>query len=404
MRVLGLDPGSRRTGYGLVEKSGNRLRCVAHGDRAPAAPPRPPAAPARDRHPRRRADRAATPRRAWWSRRRSTTRASARRWCWATCAGHCWSPPVQRGIEVAEYSPREIKMSVTGNGAAAKEQVAFMVHAPARAHRGACRPTRRTPWRARSATSSARGFRRPPVPPRRPRTRLEALLAADRAPARAELIASLRGTLAGIDGRARAWSRPGGVGYLVHVSTHTAQALPEPRRARCSSTPTRWCARTRTCCSVSPRSRSAACSSCSSRVSGVGPKVALGVLSGLKPRGAGARDPRREHGGAGRHPGVGRKTAERLIVELRDKIDVRRPLGAEARRRPARQGRGVPPRSERFDDAVAALVKLGYSRPQAQDADRGSVAEGGGVLSLEDLVRRALARLGKVPRSTRSAD
>ena len=37
MRVLGLDPGSRRTGYGLVEKNGNRLRCVAQGAIVPAA-------------------------------------------------------------------------------------------------------------------------------------------------------------------------------------------------------------------------------------------------------------------------------------------------------------------------------------------------------------------------------
>src|SRR5262245_60919054 len=37
MRVLGLDPGSRRTGYGLVEKSGNRLRCVVQGAIAPPA-------------------------------------------------------------------------------------------------------------------------------------------------------------------------------------------------------------------------------------------------------------------------------------------------------------------------------------------------------------------------------
>src|SRR5262249_43466797 len=37
MRVLGLDPGSRRTGFGIVEKSGNQLRCLRHGTVAPAA-------------------------------------------------------------------------------------------------------------------------------------------------------------------------------------------------------------------------------------------------------------------------------------------------------------------------------------------------------------------------------
>ena len=58
------------------------------------------------------------------------------------------------------------------------------------------------------------------------------------------------------------------------------------------------------------------------------------------------------------------------------------------------------PRAERFQDAIAALVRLGYSGAQAQDAGR-NVAEGGETLSLEDLVRRALVRLGKATAGVR---
>jgi Holliday junction DNA helicase RuvA len=83
-------------------------------------------------------------------------------------------------------------------------------------------------------------------------------------------------------------------------------------------------------------------------------------------------------------PGIGRKTAERLIVELRDKLEA--PITGP--REP-----GVLPRSERFQDAVAALTRLGYTAVQAQDAVR--KVDETGEMSLEELVRRALALLGK---------
>ncbi len=126
MRVLGLDPGSRRTGYGLVEKSGNRLRCGAHGTIVPG--------PRLDL-PHRLYDIAARAGAVMEGERPDVVvieeafyHESARS---ALVLGHVRGAllvaAVQRGLAVAEYSPREIKMSVTGTGAAAKEQVAFMV-------------------------------------------------------------------------------------------------------------------------------------------------------------------------------------------------------------------------------------------------------------------------------------
>jgi crossover junction endodeoxyribonuclease RuvC len=126
MRVLGLDPGSRRTGYGLVEKTGNRLRCVVQGVIAPAArldlPHRLHAIASRAGEliesgvP----DVVVIEQAFYHESARSTLVLGHVRGALLVAA-------VQRGIEVAEYSPREIKMSVTGSGAAAKEQVAFMV-------------------------------------------------------------------------------------------------------------------------------------------------------------------------------------------------------------------------------------------------------------------------------------
>ena len=126
MRVLGLDPGSRRTGFGVVERSGNRYLCLAHGTAAPPArldlARRLCAIAARageimdQHHP----DVVAIEEAYYHESVRSTLVLGHVRGALLVAAA-------QRGIEVAEYTPREIKLSVTGSGAASKEQVAFMV-------------------------------------------------------------------------------------------------------------------------------------------------------------------------------------------------------------------------------------------------------------------------------------
>lgn len=204
------------------------------------------------------------------------------------------------------------------------------------------------------------------------------------------MIASLRGTLLE---RGDGWCvlEAGGVGYLVQVSSHTLAGLPAPgAEARL---------RTRQIVREDALLLFGFADPDELRlfdlligVSGVGPKLALAALSGLAPA-ALARAIREEQVGAlVAVPGIGRKTAERLVVELRDKLDFL-PAAPAA---PAARGReaGVLPRAGRFDDAVAALVTLGYSATQAQDA----VRRAGGELpdlSLEDIVKRALARLAK---------
>ena len=123
-------------------------------------------------------------------------------------------------------------------------------------------------------------------------------------------------------------------------------------------------------------------------VSGVGPRLALAVLSGLEPQ-ALVRAIREERVAAlVAVQGIGRKTAERLVVELRDKLDAFAPTRtSSATRAPA-----VLPKAEQFEDAVAALTRLGYTPTEAQDALR-RVSEAESDLGLEALVRRSLALL-----------
>jgi Holliday junction DNA helicase RuvA len=136
-------------------------------------------------------------------------------------------------------------------------------------------------------------------------------------------------------------------------------------------------------------------------VSGVGPKVALAVLSGLEAR-ALVRAIREESiASLVAVPGIGRKTAERLVVELRDKLDAFAPSalsGAAAGAAP--RAASVLPRNEKFEDAVAALTRLGYTAAQSQDVLR-RVSDGHEDLALEALVKRALALLARPPAPVR---
>ena len=88
-------------------------------------------------------------------------------------------------------------------------------------------------------------------------------------------------------------------------------------------------------------------------------------------------------------PGVGKKTAERLVVELRDKIS-ELSVGAAAgtASAPAASTDGV------FDDALSALVNLGYQRNAAEKALQDS-AKDGTELTVQKLLRSALQRLAK---------
>lgn len=198
------------------------------------------------------------------------------------------------------------------------------------------------------------------------------------------MIASLRGSLAEI-GAGSCVVEAAGVGYLVHVSAHTAAALPKPGAE--VHLRTRQIVREDALLLFGfTDAEELRLFDLMIGVSGVGPRLALAVLSGLRPA-ALVQAIRAEHLGAlVSIPGIGRKTAERLVVELRDKV-TEFPVAAA-------RGPGVLPRSERFDDAVAALGRLGYTAASAEAAVRQAAAEAED-LGAEDLVRRALARLAR---------
>lgn len=128
-------------------------------------------------------------------------------------------------------------------------------------------------------------------------------------------------------------------------------------------------------------------------VTGVGPRLALSLLSEMSL--ADLVRALREGNVARltRVSGVGRKTADRLCLELKDKVLALAPAEAAMA---AEAGAEAAPRSEGpLGDAVSALVNLGYPRARAEAAVRGAAA--GGEASLEELVRKGLASLARTP-------
>jgi Holliday junction DNA helicase RuvA len=124
------------------------------------------------------------------------------------------------------------------------------------------------------------------------------------------------------------------------------------------------------------------------KVNGVGPKMALTILSSASPDEFVRCVANNDTASLTRLPGVGKKTAERLVVEMRDKLkDWSSPAAGEGAvlARAEMQGR-----QQTFQDAVSALVSLGYKQPEAH---RVVTKIDDGQSMSEELIRRALREM-----------
>ena len=129
-------------------------------------------------------------------------------------------------------------------------------------------------------------------------------------------------------------------------------------------------------------------------VSGIGPKLGITLLSGMSADEMIASIRTNNLARLTLIPGVGRKTAERLVVELREKVaalsspELEEQLGAKA------EVREVPTEEGVRADALSALLNLGYQRGGAEKAIDNALGEGGD-LSVESVLRRSLRKLAR---------
>jgi Holliday junction DNA helicase RuvA len=119
-------------------------------------------------------------------------------------------------------------------------------------------------------------------------------------------------------------------------------------------------------------------------ISGIGPKLAITVLSGISADRLITAIRSGDHATLTRIPGIGKKTSERVVLELKDKLDdlataIPTTTGAGSHHGPA------------GDDALSALVNLGYPRPAAQKAIEAAIAKDPAVVhDFETLFRAAM--------------
>ena len=121
-------------------------------------------------------------------------------------------------------------------------------------------------------------------------------------------------------------------------------------------------------------------------VSGIGPKIALNVLSGISVtafRGAVANQDIKL---LSQISGVGKKTAERIVVELKDKI------GAAGAWEALSAQRALSPDDQKINDAVLALMALGFKPVEAHDSVRKAQSTLGAQANIEDIVRACLKK------------
>jgi Holliday junction DNA helicase RuvA len=117
------------------------------------------------------------------------------------------------------------------------------------------------------------------------------------------------------------------------------------------------------------------------KISGIGAKLALTILSGASGDELARYVAERDAAALTRLPGIGKKTAERIIIELRDKLDYQPAAGVSV------AGAAAPPAGGTVGEAINALIALGY---KPQQASRMAREAAGPEMAVEEIIREAL--------------
>lgn len=180
----------------------------------------------------------------------------------------------------------------------------------------------------------------------------------------------------------------GGLGYEIHVPVTTAERLPQPGKPAKLHTYAVYREDSQTLYGFATEEERDFFRLLVEKVTGVGPKMALSVLSKLSLptlRGAIAAG---DVGLLAKCPGIGRKTAERLVMELRDTLIPAEAGATATSSAPARPG--AAPSEDRIRDAVLALGALGYKPADADKAVRQASVALGPSATTEALIKKAL--------------
>lgn len=121
------------------------------------------------------------------------------------------------------------------------------------------------------------------------------------------------------------------------------------------------------------------------KVSGIGPKIAISMLSRMSPELLRSAIASSDVALLSKCPGIGKKTAERMVIELKDKVGVSASAGS------TESGQANSSEPSAFQDAVASLMTLGYKPADADKLVRKAVSKLDANASVEELIKIALS-------------
>ena len=178
----------------------------------------------------------------------------------------------------------------------------------------------------------------------------------------------------------------GGLGYEIHIPVTTAERLPSPGQPAKLHTLAVYREDSATLYGFATEAERDFFRLLVEKVTGVGPKMALSVMSKLSLATLKSAIAAGDVGLLSKCPGIGRKTAERLVIELRDKLHPAE-LGTVAATDAATT---TPATDSRVNDAVLALTALGYKAADADKAVRQAWIALGSKATTEALIKKAL--------------
>lgn len=178
----------------------------------------------------------------------------------------------------------------------------------------------------------------------------------------------------------------GGLGYEVHIPVTTAERLPSAGQPAKLHTLAVYREDSATLYGFATEEERNFFRLLVEKVTGVGPKMALSVMSKLSLPTLKSAIAAGDVGLLAKCPGIGKKIAERLVIELRDKLNPAE-LGSVAAGHPPAS---VSPADSRISDAVLALTALGYKSSDADKAVRQAWISLGSTASVEALIKKAL--------------
>jgi Holliday junction DNA helicase RuvA len=172
----------------------------------------------------------------------------------------------------------------------------------------------------------------------------------------------------------------GGVGYQIAIPLSTFYALPEPPAQVALQIHTRLQEDALSLYGFSTQEEKDVFLQLLS-IPRIGARTALNILSGINPEEFAQALMQGDDKRLAGIPGIGKKSAARIVLELKDRLP------------PARRPRPVSPKESLIQDALSALLNLGYSQNLAEKALDAAQAKGAGTL--EDLLRQSLKMLAK---------